>query len=72
MRDLAILEEWLVKVRQAKLNDTQTVLMQATCENDRIKAMCCAIVAENIRQIIEGIRLLDKDSGEFVKRHLNS
>lgn len=70
MRDLAILEEWLVKVRQSKLNDMQHTLLAAAGPEERLKAQMLAGVAQSLQQIIEGIRLLDKDSGEFVKRHL--
>lgn len=70
MRDIQILEEWLTKVRQQKLNDVQRLLLGASSGEDLQGARCLAVGAELLRQVIEGVRLLGKDPTEFVKRNL--
>ncbi len=70
MRDLQILEEWLVKVRADKRDYLQKSLVGASNDMHRVNAQITAHVIEQVTQTIEGIRLLDKDPGEFVKRNL--
>lgn len=66
MRDLAILEEWLTKVRAEKRDCEHRYCLASDGDN----AIGVAREVELCTKIIEGIRLLDKDAGEFVKRNL--
>lgn len=70
MRDLAILEEWLVKVRQQKRDGMQKTLVSAMSDSERVNAQHYAHCIITLDSIIEAVRMLDKDPAEFVKRNL--
>lgn len=71
MRDVKILEEWLVKVRSEKMANLQRTLVSARSDEDRIVANHYAHVIDLLTQVIGGIHLLEKDTAEFIKQQLS-
>ncbi len=67
MRDLAILEEWVTKLRAEKREAEHRLCLSG----DSCNSVIAAHQVEQFTAIIEGIRLLDKDAGEFCKRNLS-
>lgn len=71
MRDMQILHEWLVKIRTEKVSNLQRALVSSRCDEERIVASHYAHVIAALGQVIDGITLLEKDPGEFIKQQLS-
>jgi hypothetical protein len=68
MRDLELLNEWLVLQRQHALYHAHSHALDPRGELLLIKV--CAVQAEFCDRVREAIRVLTKDPGQFIKEYL--
>ena len=72
MRELELFREYLTRVRQQKLKTSTMSLMAATQPHQFTEAQVLAHQAACIGKLIEDLKALESDSGEFVRKFLNT
>lgn len=70
MTDLALLEQYLIRLRQERLQQAHTATLGSTSTEAFIFIKSCAHEAELVQRILAAVKDLQKDPGDFIKRHL--
>lgn len=70
MRDLDLLEQYLIRLRQEKLQLGHQAALKAEGTKDFIMVANYAHEAELVERIRRALQELGKDPGEFIKRNL--
>lgn len=68
MRDLDLLEQYLIRLRQDRLQQGHEYALESPANLTRI--VVCAHEAELIDRVRAALQELAKDPGEFIKRNL--
>lgn len=72
MRELALFREYLVQLRQERLQQAHKHALSATASHvNMLPVVVCAHEAELCSRIMGALKDLDEDSGEFVNKYLN-
>lgn len=69
MRDLALLEQYLVRLRQERLQQGHGHALKTA--PDLTQIVICAHEAELVERIRGALKELEKDPGQFVKGYLS-
>jgi len=70
MRDLELFAQYLVRLRQEKLQGAHAATLAATGPQDFVHILARAREAELCSRIHEALKALEKDPGAFIKNHL--
>jgi hypothetical protein len=71
MRELSLFREYLVRLRQEKLQNGHKHALSATTSHGNVLPMVvCAHEAELVQRIMGALSELDQDSGEFTSKYL--
>lgn len=70
MRELALFEEYLLRLRQEKLQAGHQAALTAIGPQDFAHVLARAHEAELINRILVALRALNNDTGLFLKEHL--
>ena len=72
MRELELLQAYLTRLRQEKLQGGHAAALAATNPDDMMHIGARAHEAELVSRILVAVRDLDKDPGTFIQNHLNT
>lgn len=71
MRELGLFREYLVRLRQERLQHGHKHALSATTSNgNMLPVVICAHEAELVQRIMGALGELDQDSGEFQTKYL--
>ena len=70
MQEIDLFEQYLVRLRQERLQQGHAAAMAALGPGDMMHVFARAHEAELVSRILAALRELDTDSGEFVRKHL--
>ncbi len=70
MRELALFEQFLIQLRQEKLQQSHAALVSGTTEGDLEWARIYAHQADFIDRVVTALRALNSDPGQFIKEYL--
>lgn len=70
MRELALFEQYLVQLRQEKLQQGHASALAATSAHDFVHIVSAAREAELVQRLLVAVRALGADPGQFIKEYL--
>lgn len=70
MRELELLQSYLTRLRQERLQQGHAAALGASEPNDVIQIVARAHEAELVSRILTAVKDLDKDPGLFIQNHL--
>jgi hypothetical protein len=71
VRELELLQSYLTRLRQEKLQGGHAAALAATNPDDMMHLVARAHEAELVSRILAAVKDLDKDMGLFIKNHLS-
>ena len=72
MRELELLQTYLTRLRQERLQQGHALALVAQQPSDLVNIAARAHEADLVSRILLAVKDLDKDPGLFIKNHLNS
>lgn len=70
MRDLGLFEQYLLQLRQDKLQQSHATLVSELNDESLRRARVLACEADLCTRITEALRALSNDPGQFIKEYL--
>lgn len=70
MRELGLFEQYLLQLRQEKLQQAHQQTLGATDARDFVHIFATAQQAELVSRVLLALRELANDPGQFIKEHL--
>lgn len=70
MRELALFEQYLIQLRQEKLQHSHAALVSGPNVADLEWARVYAHQADFIDRVVQALRALNNDPGQFIKEYL--
>jgi hypothetical protein len=70
VRDLNLFEQYLLQLRQQKLQESHATLIAELNDDAIRRARTLAYEADLIQQLITALRALNNDPGQFIKEFL--
>lgn len=70
MRELELLEQYLVRLRQERLQQAHAATLAATTRDDFVHVSNRAYEAELCLRVLDAVKDLRKDPGQFIAKHL--
>lgn len=70
MRELELFQQYLIRLRQEKLQLAHAATLASTGSQDFLHVSNRAHEAELCQRISDALKLLEKDPGQFIAQHL--
>ena len=70
MRELDLLTQYLIKLRQEKLERGHLLALNTDTEQDLVHVRVCAYEAELCDRLRESLKILAEDPGRFIEKYL--